>query len=574
MEMLLDIKNSSEKIVLDHNVEVPMRDGARLKANVLRPQKPGKYPVLMTFGPYGKDLHFQYNTPGPWENLVTNHPDVFAESSGKYMCFETPDPEMWVPRGYILVRVDSRGACKSPGKMDLNSPTEFRDFYDAIEWAGVQPWCSGKVGLVGISYYACSQWYAASLKPPHLAAILPWQGTYDFYRGRTRQGGLFCNGFVQRWWNRIVEKQNGRAECDLKDMHTGERLNGPNVVSEAELRANREEYIENVLKHPQLDDWYAARSGDMSKIEIPCFAVANYGGLGLHLHGTVEGWRGVSSKQKWLKLQRGSYFVSFYMPKNVALQQRFFDHFLKGIDNGWETEPRVEAEVRSVDDGIKRTVKSTEYPIAGTQWTKLYLDAAGKKLGAQAPTSGGTASYKATSAGVTFDTGPLDRDVEFAGPLKAHLHLSSSTPDMDLFLAVRAYGPDGKEATFFASDEPAFPVSMGWLRATHRKLDLKRTTDWLPYHSHDEYQPLEPGKIVEIDVQIWPASLSLPKGGRLTLTIAGRDFEREGATGPHRGSGPFIHTDPVDRPPERFSGDHTVHTGAGRASYLQLPVIS
>jgi len=574
MQMLLDVKNSKDKIALDHDVDVPMRDGAVIKANVFRPQAAGKYPVVMTFGPYGKDVHFSENSPEPWNNIVKNHPDVFSESTGKHMAFETPDPEVWVPHGYVLVRVDSRGAAKSPGKLDANSPAEFRDFYDAIEWAGVQGWCNGKVGLLGISYYACGQWYAASLRPPHLAAILPWQGTYDFYRGRTRQGGLFCNGFVQRWWNGICAKQHGFAATKYKDMITGERVTGKADLSEAELKANREEYVQNVLAHPLLDDWYAARSGDLTKIDIPAFVVANFGGLGLHLRGTIEGWRWISSKEKWLKIQRGSYFVSFFMPKNVALQRKFFDRYLKGLDNGWEKEPRVEIEVRSTDDGIARTVRDTQYPLSITKAEKLYLDVVGKTLGATPPPASASAGYPATSSGLTFSTGPLPRDMELAGPIKAHLYMASSTPDMDVFATVRAYDPAGREATFFASDEPAFPISMGWLRCTHRKLDTKRSSDWIPYHTHDEYQPLTPGEVYAIDVEIWAASIALPKGSRLTLTLAGRDFEREGATGTHRGSGPFIHADPTDRSPAKFSGEQVIHSGPGRESYLQLPVIN
>lgn len=573
MQMLLDIKNSTQKIVLDHDVDVPMRDGALIKANVFRPQSEGKYPVLMTFGPYGKDIHFSENSPAPWEDLTTNHPEVFRESSGKYMAFETPDPEVWVTHGYVVIRVDSRGAAKSPGRLDVNSPAEFRDFYDAIEWAGGQPWSNGKVGLLGISYYACSQWYVASLRPPHLAAILPWQGTYDFYRGRTRQGGLFCSGFVQRWWGNVCRKQYGNAESPFKDMFTGGRVTGPATLSEAERRANREEYVQNVLAHPLLDEWYAARSGDMTKIDIPAFVVANFGGLGLHLRGTIEGWRWISSKDKWLKIQRGSYFVSFFMPQNVALQRKFFDRYLKGLDNGWEGEPRVEIEVRSTDDGIARTVRGTQYPLEGTRPEKLYLDVVGKTLTTARPPSSASASCPAMSSGLVFSTPPLAEAMEIAGPIRAHVYMGSSTPDMDVFATVRAYDPSGREVTFFASDEPAFPVSMGWLRCTHRKLDAKRSNEWIPYHTHDEYQSLTPGEIYAIDIEIWAASLALPKGSRLTLTLAGRDFEREGVTGTHRGSGPFVHADPTDRPPEKFSGEQVVHSGPGRESYLQLPVI-
>lgn len=574
MAIVLDLKNPSHKVLLEHDVDVPMRDGAKLKANVFHPETPGKYPVLMTLGPYGKDLHFKDNSPAPWENLTQNHPEIFQASSGKYMVFERPDPEVWVPNGYAIVMLDSRGACKSPGKLDVNAPAEYRDFYDAIEWAAAQPWSNGNIGLLGISYYCCSQWNVAALKPPHLKAILPWQGTYDFYRGRTRQGGIFCNGFVARWWGRIVDKQHGNAACALKDMFTGERITAPADLSEAERQANREEYIENVLAHPQLDAWYAARSPDLSKIDIPAFVVANYGGLGLHLRGTIEGWRGIASKDKWLKVQRGSYFVSFFLPENVALQRKFFDRYLKGIDNGWEKEPRVEVQVRSTEDTVKRVVRDSHWPLSVTKWTRLYLDASNKTLGASAPKSESFARYKATSEGVAFTTAPLEREMEFAGPMKARLYVSSSLEDMDMFAAVCAFDPQGKEATFFASDEPKFPVSMGWLRVVHRKLDRSRTTDWLPWHTHDERQPLKPGEVYEIEVEIWPGSVSLPAGSRISLILAGRDFERAGASGPFKGSGPFIHTDPIDRPPERYSGEHTIYTGPGRESYLQLPVLS
>jgi hypothetical protein len=295
--------------------------------------------------------------------------------------------------------------------------------------------------------------------------------------------------------------------------------------------------------------------------------------LGLHLRGTIEGWRWISSKDKWLKIQRGSYFVSFFMPQNVALQRKFFDRYLKDIDNGWENEPRVEIEVRSTDDRIARTVRDTQYPLGNTRAEKFYLDAGLKTLVKTAQASDASATCPAMSSGFTFTTAPLDRDLEIAGPIKAHVHMSSSTPDMDLFATIRAYDPAGREVTFFASDEPAFPVSMGWLRGTHRKLDTVRSSDWIPYHTHDEYQPLNPGEIYAFDIEIWAASIALPKGSRLTLTLAGRDFEREGATGTHRGSGPFVHADPVDRPLEKYSGEQTVHSGRGRESYLQLPVI-
>ncbi len=188
-----------------------------------------------------------------------------------------PDPEMWVPDGYVVISVDSRGAGKSPGRLDPNSPAEFRDFYDAVEWAGTQSWSSGKVGLLGISYYAAGQWFVAAMRPPHLAAILPWQGTYDFYRDRTRQDGIYASGFLKRWWNRsVLRNQHGNPDTDCRDIYTGERATGPATLSQARLAANRTDYLGDVLAHPLNDSFYQDRTPDLSKIEYPALVIANW----------------------------------------------------------------------------------------------------------------------------------------------------------------------------------------------------------------------------------------------------------------------------------------------------------
>jgi len=270
------------EMLVEQNADVPMRDGAILHANVYRPNADGRFPVLMTFGPYGKDVPLREFMQEAWDRLNTTYPEILAASSCKHLVFERPDPEMWVPDGYIVINVDSRGAGKSPGRLDPNSPTEFRDFYDAIEWAGTQPWSSGKVGLLGISYYAAGQWFVAAMRPPHLAAILPWQGTYDFYRDRTRQDGIYASGFLKRWWNRsVLRNQHGNPDTDCRDIYTGERVTGPANLSQAELAAKRADYLGDVLAHPLNDSFYHERTPDLSKIDYPALVIANWGGLGL-----------------------------------------------------------------------------------------------------------------------------------------------------------------------------------------------------------------------------------------------------------------------------------------------------
>jgi hypothetical protein len=210
--------------------------------------------------------------------------------------------------------------------------------------------------------------------------------------------------------------------------------------------------------------------------------VANWGGLALHLRGTIGGFQSIASREKWLKVQGGSYFHTFLVPGGVGLQRKFFDRYLKGIDNGWEREPKVEVAVRAPDDTVKRTITGDAWPLPGTRWTRLYLDAGGRSLEWANPKDAASASYPALSEGVTFSTAPLDRDMELAGPIKARLCVASSTADLDLFVTLCAFDPQGNEVTFFSATEPKAPVSQGWLRVTQRKIDPARSTEYQPVH--------------------------------------------------------------------------------------------
>jgi hypothetical protein len=255
------------------------------------------------------------------------------------------------------------------------------------------------------------------------------------------------------------------------------------------------------------------------------------------------------------------------------MMKRFYDHYLKGVDNGWENEPKVELSIRGSGDTVKRQHRDTAWPLPNTQWTRYHLDAEKKALGDMPATAAASASYPALSDGVTFNSAPLPHDIEIAGPAKAKLFVSSSTADMDIFATLRAFDPQGKEMTFRTGGEPKAPATQGWLRASQRKLDPKRSTEYAPYHPHDERQPLKPGEVYEVEVEIWPLSLFLPAGSRLALTIQGKDFERPGESGPTKGVGWMYHDDPYDRPPALFHGTHGVHTGGGRDAYLLLPVL-
>src|SRR5688500_13973421 len=150
---------------IDWDVPVTMDDGIVLRADVFRPVAEGQYPALVSYGPNGKGLAFQEGYKTAWEIMVKENPDAVSGTSNRYQNWEVADPEKWVPDGYACVRVDSRGAGRSPGYLDHNNARENKDFHDCIEWTAAQPWCHGKVGLNGISYYAANQWRAAAAAP-------------------------------------------------------------------------------------------------------------------------------------------------------------------------------------------------------------------------------------------------------------------------------------------------------------------------------------------------------------------------------------------------------------------------
>jgi predicted acyl esterase len=372
--------------------------------------------------------------------------------------------------------------------------------------------------------------------------------------------------------------QHGQGERGARSRVTGETVCGPETLSPAELEKNREDMWRSFLSRELWDDYYAERSPVLSKVEVPLLSAANWGGQGLHTRGNFEGFVGAGSKQKWLEAHGGSHWAPFYTDYGVKLQKRFFDHFLKGADNGWDRQPRVQLQVRH--PGEKFVLRhENEWPLARTQWTRFYLGMDGLSL-SRHPANEGFVTYSAAGEGVTFSMPPLEREMEITGPSALKIFVSSSTADADIFAVLRVFDPGGKEVSFQGALDPKTPIGQGWLRASHRKLDPGRSLPYRPFHTHDEKQPLEPGKIVELDVEIWPTCIVVPKGWRVALTIRGKDYDHGGEAAsltnmknPMRGCGPFIHDDPSDRPPGIFGGDVTLHFGEKRQAHLLLPVI-
>jgi uncharacterized protein len=566
-------------MLIHWDIDIPMDDGVVLKADLFLPPGGGRFPVIMTYGPYAKGLAFQDGYPSAWQKMISQHPDVPYGSSNKHQNWEVVDPEKWVPHGYACLRIDSRGTGRSPGYVDHFSPRETKDFHDCIEWAGVQPWSTGKIGLNGISYYGINQWHVASLQPKHLAAMCIWEGAADWYRDMTHHGGILST-FWANWYDMQVKTvQYGLGERGPKSAVSGLFVCGDETLSDAQLAANRCSFGDEILSHPLDDAYHKQRSPDWSKVTVPFLSAANWGGQGLHPRGNFEGFFRAASKEKWLEAHGIEHWTHFYTGYGRTLQLRFFDHFLKGLDNGWGEQPRVQLQVRHTDRFEER--HENEWPLARTKWTEFYLDGASQTLSPVRPAKASQISFPAMGNGLTFISAPVGSAIEITGPLASTLSISSSTADADIFLVFRVFTGDLREVTFTGAIDPHTPVAQGWLRASHRKRDPDLSKPWRPYHTHDEIQPLTPGERVRLEVEIWPTSIVIPKGYRIALSVRGKDYEWQKSTGAKLsnfknellGCGPFLHNDPRDRPASLFGGTTTLHLGGDEPAFLLLPIV-
>ncbi len=543
-------------IVVEKDVEIPMRDGARLKADVIRPDDQGKFPVIMNLGPYQKDKVWV-----PPENL--------EEAANPLMNWETINPQWWVAKGYAALRVDARGTGKSPGQYEPFSYRESLDFYDAIEWAAAQPWCSGAVGLNGISYFAINQWFVANHQPPALKAIIPWEGFADIYRDALYHGGILSQ-FMTNWFiTHLSHHLIGRA-----------------------ARVNPDAFAVNTLwrwLRNNLDNGaFRGEQAQWDRITVPMLTVGNWSGMGLHLRGNTEAFMRAATPHKKLRIHSGTHVHPFYTEDGRRDQLRFFDRWLKGIDTGSMDEPPVKLFIRTGNgEGFWRN--EAEWPLARTQWTKLYLDlsqSAGQAANtgrlreanpaepgsrtyfASGSTKAGSASASSTflasgamqaGMGVSLESPPLAHDTEVTGPAMAKLWVASSTEDMDLFLTIRNIDPDGNDVWEVGQQGQQVPVAKGWLRVSHRELDPDLSLPCRPYHTHRRRLYLTPGEIVEVQVEIWPTSMVFKKGHRIRLDIQPRDGV---------GSVRYTHYHA-----DYNSGTNTVHADGEHESYLLLPII-
>jgi predicted acyl esterase len=528
------------KLIIEKDVKIPLRDGTFLYADIFRPDTATKVPALMNISVYQKDK-------------LWVPPADLEEKGNPHMNWETVNPEWWCPREYACVRIDSRGSGKSPGKSDPSSYQESLDFYDAVEWVAKLPWCSGSIGTIGISYHASSQWRLANLNPPSLKAIMPWEGRADQYRDQAYHGGIFALGFVGNWWL----------------THTAHQLLGrPRSYNPDAFENNM---MWNLMRNDLDSEFWRFSSARWENIKVPVYSVGNWGGFSMHLRGNTEGYMLAASKHKKLRIHTGTHFHPFHSEEGRMDQLRWLDHWLKGIDTGILDEPPVKLEIRTGGSTKPYAFRTeNEWPLARSQWTKLYLkidrEPTGTEMGVEGelaaapPKSPGKLTYVGRS-GVSFETAPMDKDTEITGPMVMKLWVSSTSEDMDIFVTLRNIGPDGKDVCEVGQHGQPVPcVTKGWLRASHRKLDAEKSLPYRPFHAHNERWWLKPGEIAECDIEVWPTSMVFKKGHKLRVDVQPRDGV---------GSAPYTHY----HCDYNAGAENTIYAGGDKASYLMVPII-
>ncbi len=492
-------------IVFERDTAVTLRDGITIYVDVFRPVGPEQVPVIVAWSPYGKSGGTH---PRNWNMFNVLGIDQ-SELSGLGK-FEGPDPAFWCANGYAICNPDARGVYNSGGDSIFPGQQDGQDCHDLIEWLAARDWCTGKVGMSGNSYLAIAQWFAAAEQPPHLTAIAPWEGMSDIYRDLVMRGGMPDLAFPAMWATSYVGK-NKRED----------------LVAEAE-------------RYPLVNGLWKSKIARLEQINVPAYIVASHSNL-IHTPGMFRGWREISSQEKWLRIHRTMEWPDFNDQAHKRDLLRFFDHYLKGDDNGWEKTPRVRYALLDLDGNDRVDIPATEFPPDDVAYIKYYLDGRSQTLTDDAPANAVATTYNAESDrdGASFIV-RFGTETELVGYPKVRLWVESEGwDDMDLFVFLQKLDAEGRHLQQFnvpdqgkmlqdlTQDGAAilkYKGSNGRLRVSMRQLDEANSTEAIPAQSFDRVEKLKPGEIVPVEIDMFPIGLAFHPGEQLRLVITGSNL--------------------------------------------------
>ena len=527
-------------IVFEKDVAVTLRDGVTIYVDVFRPVGTETVPVIVAWSPYGKS--------GGTSPMVTTLFGLIGLSNSLVSGlekFEGPDPAYWCAHGYAVCNPDPRGIGECDGDGAMIGSQDGQDCHDLSEWLAVQDWCNGKVAMSGTSYLAFSQWFTAAEQPPHLAAINPWEGLSDAYRDFAMRGGVPDLAFPAR----------------LQLTNTGKN--------------RREDVVAQAQRDPLINQLWDDKIARFDKITVPAFIVASYSNT-LHTAGTFRGWRRIASTEKWLRIHNSQEWPDYYDHASLEDQRRFFDHYLKGVQNGWRETPRVRYALLDLQGGDRVHLPAEAFPPEDVTYTKYYLDGRSRRLSLAAPADAAMAVYSAEAdPGLASFIVRFDAETILLGYPKVRLWVEAKgSDDMDLFVLVQKLDVGGTPLQQFTvpnqgammhdltergSSVLRYKGSSGRLRASARHLDEALSTDEIPAHSFDRVEKLKPDEVVEVEIDLLPVGLVFYPGEQLRLVISAQNTLGSIMPG-------------VEDCVPQNKGQHVIHTGGARASYLQLPI--
>jgi predicted acyl esterase len=519
------------RVLIEHDVGVKMRDGVTIYVDIYRPEGMTVAPAIVAWSPYGK-----HQTGPEAFDRFPNRTCVPAGIPSKWAKFEAPDPAYWCRHGYAVVNPDARGSWMSEGDVHTVGGREAEDMHDLIEWLGVQRWCNGRVGMSGNSWLAQCQWYAAATRPAHLAAIAPWEGWSDLYRENVAPGGITMapDNWIDFVWAGI---------------HTRTRIEDCPAMAAA---------------YPLWNEYWDEKRAQHENTYVPAYVVASWNSR-LHSRGSFEGFKRLGSKNKWLRVHDGWEWPDYYDPANVEDLKKFFDRYLKGIENDWEKTPRVR--IALMDDPVEQPTNAYRaeeaWPLARTKHEPLYLDAASHRMQAFPVAKESSVAYDAVEGTAHFDF-TFERDTELTGHMSLRLWVEAKgAEDMDLFVVAQKLDGLRQRVPFkvYGVNWVAEPAR-GFLRASHREIDPALSGPGQPVQSHRREQKLKPGEIVPVDIEFWPMGCIWRGGETIRVLVAGH---------------PILHVgNPVTGEPlrsDRNAGEHVIHTGGRFDSHLLVPRI-
>jgi predicted acyl esterase len=585
-----EVRRNILGIMRFRDVKIPLQNGLYVYADVFRPAREGKFPVVMNCGVYGRAFHHHSICSEEQFNAHEEMEEQYFQGNSSGLIFEnheTVNTADWVPNDYVVMRVDGPGTGKNPGKLAPWGFETAEAYRDAIEWAGEQPWSNGNVGLWGMSYYAINQHAAASLEPSHLKAMIAIGTDVDLYEELMYTGGIWNDEFFRFWYRGAVLPAvcGTREEVDFLAIGEGAPFKDSNI---------------SAIFGPASEVFM---SPDMSKVKVPLWAVATTTHLA-HFHqlGSSEAYLTTRTANKKIDFWE-DWFTKSYSKAVLADHMAFFDHWLKGIKNGIMDKPPVRLEIRT-GDGSSYLQEENEWPIARTNYTKWYFDATRSdwkgdehrsdflRLSPSEPDSERHAEYSAEipsesrsgpapivlpvapasalalwKTGISFISDPVSEEMVFAGYSMAKLWVSSTSTDMDIFVSLRIVDEMDRLVDYIGMatmgiNAKHYPLAKGWLKVSHRKPDEARSSEYTVKHTHlkADYAPLKDGEVVPVEIEIIPNTALIRQGCRIRVDIQ-----------PYDG---FAHGTRHSYDPSYHDGARNLlYTGPDHLSYIQLPIV-